>query len=248
MRFIFLFLFGLCCALFFSFSKLNSTASTSKNHPPVVKFINPGNRSHFTWNSIVPYTIDVDDIEDGKSQYNEISSNEILVKVRYLPDSIGLNKYLLGESKSIAESNAILLMTSTTCFNCHTSKTQLIGPSFERIAKKYLPTAANIDQLSQRIIKGSTGIWGNTAMPSHPELKLNEAKQVAEWILKNNKNPDIYYLFGATGALNTRGKPRSKTGKEVYVLTASYTDHGSADAPKERMRGKSIVVLTQQKK
>ena len=54
----------------------------------------PDGKNTFRWNSIVAYSIEVTDKEDGMSKYNEITANEVLLKVSFLADSLNTKKYL----------------------------------------------------------------------------------------------------------------------------------------------------------
>lgn len=201
-----------------------------ENTPPKVTITTPAKNSTFQWNSIVPYVIHVTDREDGNSEYNEIANNEVLLIVKYLPDSSQVKKYLLDRSKTSHES--LVWMSTSTCFTCHAAKTKLIGPSFELIAQRYLVNSITIESLAKKIITGSSGTWGDLKMPPHPDLKIEQAREVVKWILKNNADPDQNYIAGIEGAFRTKEKPSKEPGKGVYILTASYTDHGIKGMPR----------------
>lgn len=201
-----------------------------ENTPPKVTITTPAKNSTFQWNSIVPYVIRVTDQEDGNSEYNEIANNEVLLIVKYLPDSSQVKKYLLDRSKTSHES--LVWMSTSTCFTCHAAKTKLIGPSFELIAQRYLVNSITIESLAKKIIAGSSGTWGDLKMPPHPDLKIEQAREVVKWILKNNADPDQNYIAGIEGAFRTKEKPSKEPGKGVYILTASYTDHGIKGTPR----------------
>lgn len=233
------------CLVACIFFRLGTFSNVQKNRSPVVRIVAPANKSKFQWNTLLQYKISVDDAEDGNSEYGEIAMNEVLLKVTYLADSSRAKKYLLEQSKQISDPPGLALMKVSTCFNCHNSKSKLIGPSLELIAKRYPRKATIIESLAQRIITGSTGIWGNTAMPPHPELKIDMAKEMVSWILENNADPDTYYLTGITGALRTREKQQHGATNGVYVLTASYEDHGINDMRQFRKRGQHSVILIQ---
>ena len=80
-------------------------------------------------------------------------------------------------------------------------------------------------------------------MPAQPDLKINQAKEIIEWILKNSANPDVTYFVGIEGAFRTKEKPEKNSGKGVYILTASYTDHGLLGMPKLSKRGQHTIIL-----
>jgi cytochrome c len=215
----------------------------AENAAPVVRITLPGAHTKFQWNTIVNYTITVNDKEDGNSEYDEIAPHEVLLQVLFLPDSTQLQAYRSERSKTEPEPAALLAITTLPCFNCHMSNDKLIGPSFQAIAAKYPYSAAVEDALSKKIISGSLGTWGNIPMPPHPEVEAAQAKEIARWILKGNKDVDHFYRAGLSGAFKTKIKPVKDAGKGVYLLRASYTDHGLKDNPQQRKRGQYTLVL-----
>jgi cytochrome c len=216
MRFVFTLLTCSCFGLAFS-------QQSVENSSPKVTIVTPAPNSKIHWNSIIPYSIRVSDKEDGNSAYNEISNNEVLLVIKYLPDSTQVKKYLLDRSKM--NHQPLQWISTSTCFTCHTARTKLIGPSYDLVAQRYRGLAGAVDTLAKRIINGSTGNWGDLKMPPHPDLKVEQVKEIVRWILKNNDDPDQNYIAGIEGAFRTKEKPKDTKG--VYVLTASYTDHGS---------------------
>ena len=218
--------------------------NTVENDPPTVKITVPLNGNRFQWNTMVNYAISVSDKEDGISEYDEIPTGEVLLKVTYLRDSSKVKKYLSGKTgNSDIEPAGLLLTKSSACFTCHAAKNKLIGPSFERIAKKYPNSPNSVGTLAKKLIKGSTGTWGKIPMPPHPELKTGQAREIIHWILKYNTNPDVAYFTGIQGAFRTKQKPGKEAGKGVYILTASYADHGLKGLPQSGKRGEHTIIL-----
>ena len=80
-------------------------------------------------------------------------------------------------------------------------------------------------------------------MPPNPDLKIEQAKEIVDWILRNNSDPDQNYFAGIEGAFRTKEKPNKETGKEVYILIASYTDHGLKKIPGGSKQGQHTVLL-----
>lgn len=74
------------------------------------------------------------------------------------------------------------LMMSLDCPACHKTDEKSIGPAFTEVAKKYAHNAVNATKLSQKIINGGGGVWGDAVMPSHSALKPDQAKQIVNWI------------------------------------------------------------------
>lgn len=212
-----------------------------ENNPPSVRINSPPNNSKFQWNSVIPYSIVVFDKEDGNSEYNEISVNEVILFVTYYSDSSNVKKYLLDQS--LTHQEPLLWITTSTCLTCHASKNKLIGPSFESIARRYTDNPATVEDLAKKIIAGSSGTWSDVKMPPHPDLQIDQAKTLVRWILQNSSNPDQTFYAGIEGSIRTREKPGKVTGSEVYVLTATYTDHGLKDTERSRKRGIHTILL-----
>lgn len=75
------------------------------------------------------------------------------------------------------------LMAKSDCFACHKTDVRLVGPSYIEIAKKYPATDANFTLLSQKIIEGGAGVWGEIPMAPHPQISAVDAKKIAKYIL-----------------------------------------------------------------
>ncbi|AOW09955.1 c-type cytochrome [Flavobacterium gilvum] len=80
------------------------------------------------------------------------------------------------------------IMAKLDCATCHKIDKKVIGPSYLDIAKKYPLNDKSIGYLSDKIIKGGSGVWGAIPMAPHAALKKDDAKKVAKYILSlNNK-------------------------------------------------------------
>jgi cytochrome c len=79
------------------------------------------------------------------------------------------------------------LMAASDCFTCHKVSENLTGPSYEAIAAKYPNTEETIDTLTQRITKGSHGIWGDIPMTAHSDLSREDARAMVKYIMSFKK-------------------------------------------------------------
>lgn len=210
-----------------------------QNNPPEVKITAPENNSTFEWNTLVSYVINVSDIEDGASEYQEIASNEVFLEVVYLPDASHVDGYL--DSPTYIDARLEMMKTSD-CFNCHTVKTRMAGPSFSEVAHQYPHNPATVERLAKHVLEGSAGIWGSTPMPPHPNFTEEEMRQLIHWIWENAEDPNWNLHVGTEGVFRTRQMPENEK-KGVYVLTATYTDHGMDSRPQLRKQGRHTNVL-----
>jgi len=76
------------------------------------------------------------------------------------------------------------LIEGSDCLGCHKLDEKMIGPSYKEVAEKYENTPENVEMLAEKIIKGSSGVWGDVPMPAHGFSKDN-AKFMAQYILSS---------------------------------------------------------------
>lgn len=74
------------------------------------------------------------------------------------------------------------LIEGADCLSCHKVDEKMIGPSYKEVAAKYENTPENVEMLADKIIKGSSGVWGDVPMPPHGFSKEN-AKFMAQYVL-----------------------------------------------------------------
>jgi cytochrome c len=75
------------------------------------------------------------------------------------------------------------MIAADNCTTCHKISEKNIGPAYTEVAKKYEATAANIDSLAIKVIKGGQGVWGQVPMTPHPTLSMDSARQMVKYIL-----------------------------------------------------------------
>jgi cytochrome c551/c552 len=90
------------------------------------------------------------------------------------------------------------------CKSCHKENSASIGPSFVRVAEKYAHDKNAKVYLSQKIIKGGGGVWGDVAMSAHPDLAQKDLNQIIQYIL--SLKPKAQSLKPKT---NTSLKPKA---------------------------------------
>ena len=79
------------------------------------------------------------------------------------------------------------LINGSDCRTCHKDDSKLIGPAYQDVAKKYENNAANVKMLTEKIINGGQGNWGEIPMAGHPNLSQDDASAMVEYILSMKK-------------------------------------------------------------
>ncbi|MBX3636323.1 MAG: c-type cytochrome [Rubrivivax sp.] len=79
------------------------------------------------------------------------------------------------------------LAQKNACIACHAVDKKLLGPAYQDVAKKYAGQQDAEAMLAASIKKGGSGKWGQIPMPAQPNLKEEDAKALARWILDGAK-------------------------------------------------------------
>ena len=75
------------------------------------------------------------------------------------------------------------LAQKKNCMACHAMDKKQVGPSYKEVAAKYASQKDAVDKLSQKVLKGGSGVWGAVPMPANPQVSEAEAKQLVQWVL-----------------------------------------------------------------
>ena len=202
------------------------------NALPQVRFLAPVNGDFFTPGDAIAYRLGVRDEEDGDSvQNDELMDARAFVTARWPADD--------------NEENAdpgMKLMRRSDCFNCHAPAQKLVGPPLLDIAQRYRGQSGALDASVQRVLKGSTGVWGPVPMLPHPGHDAAQVAQMVRWIFSlqpdQNGLAQVRGLSARVPAL--KGKMQSR-----LLLEAAYTDAGRA--PAAPLTGHAVLTLRQRR-
>jgi cytochrome c len=76
------------------------------------------------------------------------------------------------------------LLKKHMCTACHNVDKKIVGPAYKDVAKKYQGQKDAVVYLSGKIRNGGKGVWGPIPMMPNAKVTEQEAKQLAEYILK----------------------------------------------------------------
>lgn len=179
----------------------------------------------------VDYSIQVNDKEDGNTDNGSIKAEDVKVTFTYLPEGEDIVLATIGHQQSVIP-EGLKLINGSDCKACHAANEKVNGPSYEDIANKY--TSEDKTALISSIIKGSSGIWGETMMSAHPQLKVEEVAKIVDYIftLRTTEEEIENLPLKGTLTLDEHMKERSN-GK--YILMASYVDKGNPSISKSNL-------------
>jgi cytochrome c len=75
------------------------------------------------------------------------------------------------------------LAAKNACMACHAVDKKLVGPAFKDVAAKHAGQPDALEKVSARIKSGGAGLYGPVPMPAQAQLKDDELKLLAGWIL-----------------------------------------------------------------
>lgn len=81
------------------------------------------------------------------------------------------------------EGLALVAKPENLCLTCHKIDEKLTGPAYRDVANKYENTPENVKMLSEKVVKGGSGVWGDVAMVPAPGLKYEDAEKMVKYIL-----------------------------------------------------------------
>jgi cytochrome c551/c552 len=120
-----------------------------------------------------------------------ISDDEVKVLGIYLAATYGDAKTVTeadAAPASIAPAAAALdvakLIEDNGCLACHAIDKMIFGPAYHDVATKYKADPQAVARLVTSIQQGGVGKWGANAMPPFATLKPEEAKVLAEYVMK----------------------------------------------------------------
>ena len=216
-------------------SKSETVNVYAGNETPEVDIRINGNQTFYFPGKPVQYSVSVTD-KDDPSASADMSS--LLVSAEYTEG---------GEKPVVSQGHQVMteamigknMMLSLDCKTCHKEAEKSIGPAYVDVAKKYQKQDNASSYLVNKIMKGGAGVWGETAMPAHPNLSETDGKQIVSWILSLNNEGKSKASLPPSGSVPPNKKP-SKENTNLY-LTASYTDKGGKNI--KPLTGSNVVML-----
>ncbi|MES2874383.1 MAG: ThuA domain-containing protein [Bacteroidota bacterium] len=190
----------------------------SGNAQPKLTIALKGNKTFYFPNKPVDYQVSVTD--EGTT----VNKTKIYVSNNYTEgtDMAGAS---LGHQEVPDAQVGEGLMLKSDCAACHQVNAVSVGPSFTAVANKYEKQPNAIAYLATKILKGSSGVWGEVAMPAHASMPEGDAQKIAQYVLSLGKSASASPSLPAQGRIMPVAKPGENP---TFVINASYTDGGSA--------------------
>lgn len=199
-------------------AKSNILSLYAGNEQPQVKLALQGNRSFYFQGRPVQYQTKIAD-PDGS-----VDPNNLFVSADYV-EGVDLAGASMGHQVVSEEILGKNLMQNSDCKSCHQIEEKSIGPSFTQVAQRYRKNPSGYLHLTNKILKGGSGVWGEANMPAHPDMSATEARQIVNWVLSLGDTENTKKSLPANGQLMPQVSAQPQN--TVLKLTATYTDQGN---------------------
>lgn len=218
------------------------------NARPAVRFLQPQDGDFFTPGEPIAYRLYASDLEDGTSDADEADEKGLEAFDSSAVDRISLNAVFSSDPIPSSRGAAtaadqgppgLKMMKGSDCFNCHAVDQKRVGPPLLEIANKYRGQASALDASIQRVLKGSTGVWGKVPMIPHSQHTVEDIREMVTWIYSLQPSSAVQVFPGFVGAVPVAKEVAGKPGH--YRLEATYVDRGSGEVP--ALSASSVMYL-----
>lgn len=199
------------------------------NEPATIQIAITGNTDRYLPGGSLEYAVTVTDKEDGSTTDGKIAAERVKITLDYHPQ--GFDMAAIAQGHQRAELPGKVAIAESDCKSCHLIDQKSAGPSYRDVAKRYAKDVRAVEVLSDKILNGGSGNWGEVAMAAHPQLSKEQAGQMVEYILSLASEDKVK-------SLPLRGKsefaavpPPGPAATSAYVLTATYEDNGANGMP-----------------
>lgn len=205
------------------------------NEPPQVSLeLTAGNKTFFFPDKPIHYKVSVSDQEDGSLEKHTIPASKVRITAVYQDVEDKQAPSVGGHQETpVTFTAGKLLIEKSDCKACHFTDKKSIGPAFGDVAAKYKADGSAVASLSDKIIKGGAGVWGETAMSAHPSIGLPEAGQMVKYILSLAAQKPALKALQPEGHVDARIPEGADAAKGIYKLIAGYTDKGADGMPSQ---------------
>ncbi len=195
------------------------------NTPPVVTLEEPAHGSFLAPGEPVSWRVRVRDAEEGDSaETPEFFDPRVIVTV--------------SADSGSEQPPGLVLMKASDCFNCHAAEHRLVGPSMLEIAERYRGVEGALPASVDRVLSGSSGVWGPVPMLPHGHHTRGQIESMVAWIYDLKPDDARPVLHRSL----TGSAPQPTTdGLRAVTVEAVFTDAGPP--PARPLTGRASVSL-----
>lgn len=190
------------------------------NSPPTVDIATQANRTFYWDNTPFDYQVTITDHEDLS-----IDPSRIAITLDFLRQGKDVAVVLANPrgAGDVQFTKGKGMLESLDCKACHSMEQESVGPAYRKVAERYARKPGVETMLAGKIIQGGSGNWGDRPMSSHPDLSVDDAREIVNYILSLGESGESLAPEGKLTLRDHIGKGYEGS----YLFLASYTDGGA---------------------
>ena len=143
----------------------------------------------------------------------------------------------IATAQNSAPTDGEKLIRGSDCLSCHALDSQVAGPSWKAIAKRYAGQPGSAVRLATKVRKGGAGTWGDLAMTPHPELTDAQSRQMVYWILSQQPGQATQSKASPSPSQSKLYTYKPKSGAAVQLDFPLFAAGNSGKVTKDVFRG-----------
>ena len=209
------------------------------NARPEIRFAQPSDGDFFDPAAPIEFRLLVRDHEDGTNDTAAADADglEELMSTDVPRAAVQAGRVVDGGAAAVPP--GLERMQKSDCFNCHAVDQARVGPPLVEVANKYRGKEGALEASVERVLKGSTGVWGKIPMIPHSHHTPDEIREMVGWIYSLTPSALTRVFTGFVGSIPVTPEEISKGGR--YRLEATYLDRGVGPIPP--LAGTATVFL-----
>jgi cytochrome c len=229
-------------------SRTSSVPVIVGNSRATIRFASPAAGDFFDPKQPISYEVIVNDFEDGTNDERLLDIETADVLDPAAPGRLSVNAVYSSGPAPIGEDSSAVSdqgppgmrkMKGSDCFNCHAVDQKRIGPPLLEIANKYRDKEAALEESVQRVMKGSSGVWGKVPMIPHSHHTIDEVREMVEWIYGLQPTGLVRVFPGFVNEIPVSQDNSQQVGH--YRLEATYLDLGAGEIP--ALSSSAVITL-----
>ena len=209
------------------------------NARPEIRFAQPSDGDFFDPAAPIDFRLLVRDHEDGTNDTAAADADglEELMSTDVARATVQAGRVVDGAAAAVPP--GLERMRNSDCFNCHAVDQARVGPPLVEVANKYRGKEGALEASVERVLKGSSGVWGKIPMIPHSHHTPDEIREMVGWIYSLAPSALTRVFTGFVGSIPVTPEEIGKGGR--YRLEATYLDRGVGPIP--ALAGTATVLL-----
>jgi len=209
------------------------------NARPEVRFLEPTAGDFFDPDQPIEFRLIIRDHEDGTNDDVLAAEEGLEELVSEDVPRVVVQATRVVEGAAAAVPPGLERMRRSDCFNCHAVDSPRVGPPLVEVANKYRGKEGAIEASVDRVMKGSSGVWGKIPMIPHSHHTADEVREMVAWVYSLEPSALTRIFTGFVGSIPVSANEADKAGH--YQLEATYLDRGAGTIP--ALAGTAAVLL-----